>query len=434
MKNPDRRNKYFFGLGTIGRDMFYAFEANALLYFLSNILSLPIHVFAAVSLVLSVLRIADALNDPITGLVIDNIHTKWGKFKPAILVGGVVSVIFYLILFGNVGTGTAYVIFFAVAYVLWDISYGINDIAYWTLLPALTQDQKQRENYGAFARICANIGMYIIMVGWQPITAALGNTPKAWMTVAVSVSVIYLAGLCFPLFGVKENREIKEDDEKFTIRDMWNALTKNDQLMWTTLSMALFMVGYCTTTGFATYYMQYLYGDINMYAVLAAVCGAGLLLWRLGCFLPRWIVWQEADCFCTAEEGPEQLSLHRKTLRAVSDGSEIWRSAAGQKVQSLLWCDIDHDGAPELLLLVWRWGRFGKSRPFWKTGPDWGWSQHIDIYDWTGKNFRPAWMASDIGLDAAAWQFDEQQRLVITERSGRESAWDWISWGLVRIA
>ena len=226
MKNLDRRNKYFFGLGTIGRDMFYAFEANALLYFLSNILSLPLHVFAAVSLVLSVLRIADALNDPITGLVIDNIHTKWGKFKPAILVGGVVSVIFYLILFGNVGTGTAYVIFFAVAYVLWDISYGINDIAYWTLLPALTQDQKQRENYGAFARICANIGMYIIMVGWQPITAALGNTPKAWMTVAVAVSVIYLAGLCFPLFGVKENREIKEDEEKFTIRDMWNALTK----------------------------------------------------------------------------------------------------------------------------------------------------------------------------------------------------------------
>lgn len=131
---------------------------------------------------------------------------------------------------------------------------------------------------------------------------------------------------------------------------------------------------------------------------------------------------------------PGAAQSAQKTLRAVSDGSEIWRSAAGQKVQSLLWCDIDHDGAPELLLLVWRWGRFGKSRPFWKTEPDWGWSQHIDIYDWTGKNFRPAWMASDIGLDAAAWQFDEQQRLVITERSERESAWDWISWGLVRIA
>ena len=278
MKDINRRNKYFFGLGTIGRDMFYSFEANALLYFLSNVLSLPLKVFAAVSLVLSVLRIADALNDPITGLVIDNIHTKWGKFKPAILVGGVLSVVFYLMLFGNIGTGTAYIIFFAVAYILWDISYGINDIAYWTLLPALTQDQKQREKYGAFARICANIGMYIIMVGWQPITAALGNTQKSWMLVACAVSVLYLGFLCFPLFGVKENRTIGgENEEKVTLRDMWHALVRNDQLMWTTLAMGLFMVGYCTTTGFATYYMQYLFGDINLYAVLAAVCGVAQL-------------------------------------------------------------------------------------------------------------------------------------------------------------
>ena len=278
MKDINRRNKYFFGLGTVGRDMFYSFEANALLYFLSNVLSLPLKVFAAVSLVLSVLRIADALNDPITGLVIDNIHTKWGKFTPASLVGGVLSVVFYLMLFGNIGTGTAYIIFFAVAYILWDISYGINDIAYWTLLPALTQDQKQREKYGAFARICANIGMYIIMVGWQPITAALGNTQKSWMLVACAVSVLYLGFLCFPLFGVKENRTIGgENEEKVTLRDMWHALVRNDQLMWTTLAMGLFMVGYCTTTGFATYYMQYLFGDINLYAVLAAVCGVAQL-------------------------------------------------------------------------------------------------------------------------------------------------------------
>ena len=106
MKNPDRRNKYFFGLGTIGRDMFYAFEANAFVFPFQYSLAAHPCVCGSEPCV-SVLRIADALNDPITGLVIDNIHTKWGKFKPAILVGGVVSVIFYLILFGNVGTGTA---------------------------------------------------------------------------------------------------------------------------------------------------------------------------------------------------------------------------------------------------------------------------------------------------------------------------------------
>lgn len=274
-----RRNKYFFGLGTIGRDMFYSFEANAMLYFLSNILSLPLSVFAAVSMVLSVLRIADAINDPITGFLVDNIRSPWGKFKPAILAGGLASVVFYLILFGNIGTGWMFVLVFAIAYVLWDISYGINDIGYWTLLPALTRDQKQRESYGAFARICANIGMFTVMVAWQPVTEAMGNTPKSWFIVAAVICALYLGSLCFTLFGVKEPRAAHaKDEEKISLRDMWQALAGNDQLMWTTLAMALFMVGYCTTTGFATYYMQYLFGDIGMYPVLAAVCGVAQLL------------------------------------------------------------------------------------------------------------------------------------------------------------
>ncbi|MBR0343493.1 MAG: MFS transporter [Oscillospiraceae bacterium] len=278
MSKQAKKNKYFFGLGTVGRDMFYAFEANALLYFLSNILHLPLSVFAAVSMVLSVMRIFDALNDPVTGMVVDNIRSPWGKFKPAILVGGIVSVIFYLVLFSEIGSGTTYVIIFAIAYFLWDVSYGINDIGYWTLMPALTTDQKERESIGAFARICANIGMYIIMVGWQPITSSMGNTKESWFKVAIAMSVMYLLFLCFPLFGVKEKRLSKDDNEETTLKDMWNAIVKNDQLMWTALAMALFMVGYCITTGFATYYMQYVYGDINMYPVLAGVCGIAQLV------------------------------------------------------------------------------------------------------------------------------------------------------------
>ena len=273
MNKLDNRNKTYFGLGTIGRDMFYSFEANTLLYFLSDVLSLPVWVFAAASMVLSVLRIFDAINDPITGLVIDNIRSPWGKFKPAILVGGIFSAIFSVLLFANIGTGWTFVIIFAIAYFLWDVTFGINDIAYWTLLPAMSSDQKFREKTGAFARICANIGAYAVMVGWQPVTSALGDTPKAWFWCAVVIAVIYLLGLLFPLLGVKEKRVAMEEQESTTLKQMWIALTRNDQLMWTTLAMALFMVGYSTTIGFAVYYMKYVFGNEGMYVVLVAVCG-----------------------------------------------------------------------------------------------------------------------------------------------------------------
>ena len=277
MRTLDDRNRMYFGLGTIGRDMFYSFEANTLLFFLSDVLSLPVWVFAAASMVLSVMRIFDALNDPITGLVIDNIRSPWGKFKPAILVGGIFSALFSLLLFAGIGEGWVFVVIFGIAYFLWDVAYGINDIGYWTLLPVLSSDQKQREKTGAFARICANIGMYIVMVAWQPVTSALGNTPTGWFWCAVVMAAVFMLGLLFPLLGVKEKRVAMEKQESTTVKQMFRALLKNDQLMWTTLAMGLFMVGYCTTVNFAVYYMRYLFGNEGMYVVLVAVVGVSQL-------------------------------------------------------------------------------------------------------------------------------------------------------------
>ena len=277
MNKLDQRNRVYFGLGTIGRDMFYAFEANTLLYFLSDVLSLPVWVFAAASMVLSVMRIFDAFNDPITGLLIDNIRSPWGKFKPAILVGGLLSAVFSVLLFSGIGEGWVFVILFGIAYFLWDVTYGVNDIGYWTLLPVLSADQKQREKTGAFARICANVGMYIVMVAWQPVTSGLGDTPQVWFWCAVVIAIVYLLGLLFPLLGIREKRVAPQDQESTTVKQMFRALLKNDQLMWTTLAMGLFMVGYCTTVNFAVYYMKYLFGNEGMYVVLVAVVGVAQL-------------------------------------------------------------------------------------------------------------------------------------------------------------
>ena len=277
MNKQDNRNRICFGLGTVGRDMFYSFEANTLLHFLTYVLDLPVWVFAAASMILSVMRIFDAFNDPITGLLIDNIRSPWGKFKPAILFGGVLSAITSILLFANIGTGWSFVVVFGIAYLLWDVTYGINDIGYWTLLPVMSSDQKQRERNGTFARICANIGMYIVMVAWQPVTSALGDTPQVWFWCAVVIAGIYLLGLLFPLLGVKEKRVAPEEQESTSFRQMCRALAGNDQLMWTTLAMGLFMVGYCTTVNFAVTYMKYIFGNEGMYVVLVAVVGVSQL-------------------------------------------------------------------------------------------------------------------------------------------------------------
>lgn len=47
---------------------------------------------------------------------------------------------------------------------------------------------------------------------------------------------------------------------------------------------------------------------------------------------------------------------------------------------------------------------------------------------------QPLWMASDIGMEVVSWQFDPEARLLITDRSGNVTAWDWLTWGLTAIA
>lgn len=277
MNQQDRKNMIYFGLGTIGRDMFYALEANALIYFLSNVLDLPMHIFVATSFVYTVLRVFDALNDPLMGLIIDNGRWKWGKFKPPMLFGAVVGAFCYMIFFTDFGfRDWRFPVIFAVAYLLWDVFYGLNDIAYWSMLPSLSVKQKTREKMGAFARICANIGMFAIMVGWQPITEALGGDKRAWFMVALGCTVLMLLFQLFTLFGVREKVQ-PHQEEKTTLAGLWHVLTANDQLLWTTLSMSLFTIGYITTTTLSIYFMQYVYGDENMYPILAAAVGVAQL-------------------------------------------------------------------------------------------------------------------------------------------------------------
>lgn len=169
-------------------------------------------------------------------------------------------------------------------------------------------------------------------------------------------------------------------------------------------------------------------------AVLLIAAAAAAAAYGMGHILPFWIRWQTAEISGGPVQGQAQrISLRDRTVRVYDREAVIWQSDEGVAVQDVLWSDIDRDGQKELLLLCWRRGRYGDSRPFWVEKNEKTWSQHIFIYDWTADGVWPVWMASDIGLEAVQWEFDETRRLVITDREGRVTAWDWLSWGLQRI-
>lgn len=161
---------------------------------------------------------------------------------------------------------------------------------------------------------------------------------------------------------------------------------------------------------------------------------AFLFLRKEGILLPDWACWQNRQ-IQTGQKGPEEIVLENRRVTVFKQGEILWQSPEECRVQDVLWCDIDRDQEKEMVLLCWRVGTYGKARPFWVEEKDneKEWSQHIDIYDWREKENRmaPIWMASDIGLEAVTWAYDDTRRyLLIQERDGDVSGWAWLQWGL----
>ena len=277
-----KRNKIFFGLGTVGRDALYTLVSMYLLTHLTEVVGLSKGGLAVVGVMLMLFGIFDAVIDPFVGIIVDNTKSKWGKFKPWILGGMIGTGVLTVLMFHNFNMSEgAHIAFLAATYLLFSIFFSANDIAYWSLMPAISRDQTAREGIGAFARICANVGMFAMVILYTMVPDLfpfLGDTNRdIYFVFAIIVAVIMWAFQLFTVFGVKEDRTLNISAERTTLRGMFKALLKNDQLMITAVAMALFMVGYCTTTAFGVYYFKYAYKDEGVYMVFAAVLAVAQL-------------------------------------------------------------------------------------------------------------------------------------------------------------
>jgi melibiose permease/lactose/raffinose/galactose permease len=109
------KTRWGFGLGTLGRDMVAALVSMYLMFYLTDVLNISGAQLAAITVILVLMRIFDAVNDPFMGVIVDNTRTRFGKFKPWIFWGALLWGAATLALFFDFGArGWGYVVAFTV--------------------------------------------------------------------------------------------------------------------------------------------------------------------------------------------------------------------------------------------------------------------------------------------------------------------------------
>ena len=270
-------NFIMYPLGTVGRDFLYNLFNSFLLTYILFTKTLTEAQFASVSVIIIVARIFDAFNDPVMGGIVENTRTKFGKFKPWMLIGAILTAGVVIATFSTSLQGWSFIAFLAVMYFLFSITFTMNDISYWGMLPSLSRNEHTRNKLTSFAQIFAAAGGGIAGIAIPVFTAGSlaigGSSVKAYAVIAVAAAVLMVGFQLFTVFGVKE-KPLPPDLAKepaMKLKDMFKVLFKNDQLMWCALIMLIFNIATNVVGGGLS--MSYIYFEFGYNGILITVFG-----------------------------------------------------------------------------------------------------------------------------------------------------------------
>ena len=286
------RNKWLFSIGGFGRDMVYTLVSGYFFMYVQFGLTLSVAQFATLSILIGVLgRIWDGINDPLMGTIIDGSKFKWGKFKPWIFIGAVLTGLFLLLMFNIRPFGTQdiygwiYVAIMVVVYLLWEAAFTMNDIGYWGAIPSLSEGKERRDSLTSLVIFFAGLGggLVTLCVGaFSP-----GNILNAYTLYSIIACIGIIVFQTMVVLTVKEGKvtEKKNDEEKTSLKKTFKIIFQNKQLLWISVGYLIYDIG-SGILGALIYNLYYLeYGYDGSFAIV--IIGTGVVSLILQALYPK---------------------------------------------------------------------------------------------------------------------------------------------------
>jgi melibiose permease len=256
--------------------MVYMLSASYVLYYFQDLLGVNA---IAMGAILLAARVFDAFNDPIMGVVVAKTRTKWGKFRPWLMIGTITNAVILYLMFAAPPTMSpqGLVAYAAIFYILWGVTYTMMDIPYWSMIPAFTKGGKEREGLTTLARSCAGVGSALVTVFTMMIVHAIGgaNEIVGFKWFSLIIAILFVVFITITCVTIKEKATI--DMKTASVRDMFKALIQNDQAMTVVIVIVLINCSIYLTSNLVIYFFKYDFGGegwFNSYTLFNMFGGA----------------------------------------------------------------------------------------------------------------------------------------------------------------
>ena len=221
-----RRTKLAYGIGDTGFSLTTTIVAAYFAIFLTDVVGVSPGI-AAIAIFIG--RTWDYFNDPFIGHISDRTRTRWGRRRPFLLWGALPFAIAFMLLWWRppINSTTVLVIYYAIAYVLFDSAATFTYMPFYALTPELTSDYDERTSlttYRMFFSIAGSLVAFTI-----PLMIVDGFSPQnanRVLTMGIIFGIASALPLFITFFGTKERQEFMQQEQP-RIKDSLKAALKN---------------------------------------------------------------------------------------------------------------------------------------------------------------------------------------------------------------
>ncbi len=250
-----KKENTFFFMSNLGNIPIMTLISAFLLIFYTDVVGLNP---AAVAILFIFARILDGFNDPIIGYFVDHLpRTKWGKFRPYIVLGSLICSINYLILWlGPSLAPNGKLLIAYISYILFGITFDLMDIPLNSLIPVMSETEKERNSLSLTKSLGYMTGTILFTLFTIPFISSFPSAREGYHIWIIIVCIFVFGFSSIGALGVKEKIE-PIAKEKYNFKYM-GKIIGNRAILTHFVANLLISIAIGANTAAAIYFWTYI--------------------------------------------------------------------------------------------------------------------------------------------------------------------------------
>lgn len=277
-----RKEVIGFGLGDFGFNLFWSTTGLYLLLFYTDVLGIPA---GTAGLIILVCLVWDGVTDPLMGAIASRTRSRWGRYRPYVLIGAPFTAISFWLMFTRPPMGQDWAVAWALGtHLLFRTAYTVQSIPYSSLSAVITTDSNQRGRLAASRMVCATTSGLLVAFFTLALAGRVAeDRASGFAAVAAGYAALSLVLFAITFFSTREHVAPPASEPMPTMRDFARLVSGNPAFLLLFSATIISSIGGTLFSKTLVYYVIYDLGQPASVGVLLAT-----LIGTITVFVPLW--------------------------------------------------------------------------------------------------------------------------------------------------